>query len=49
MTSLLSSRPVLWFLFQDHETQDHGTQARAAQARAARDREAQGRRTPTPA
>ncbi|MCX5091392.1 hypothetical protein OOK36_21410 [Streptomyces sp. NBC_00365] len=44
MKSLLSSRPVLWFLFQDHETQDHGTQAREAQAR-----EARVRRTPTPA
>jgi hypothetical protein len=39
MKSLLSSRPVLGFLFQDHETQ----------AREAQGREAQGRRTPTPA
>jgi hypothetical protein len=44
MKSLLSSRPVLWFLFQDHGTQDHGTQAREAQVP-----EAQVRRTPTPA
>lgn len=49
MKSLLSSRPVLWFLFQDHETQDHGTQARAAQGREAQGLEAQGRRTSTPA
>ena len=49
MKSLLPSRPVLRFLFQDHETQDHGTQGREAQGREAQGREAQVRRTPTPA